>query len=87
MEERKVIPFKYAGEDYAIKVLYEERLINVAAFRKNYPANGFRHQVQVPKYVSVQDVLDHEVIGELVEMCREDIRKRRWERLMGEKSK
>ena len=87
MMEHNVIPFEFGGEQYAIKVLCEERLINVVAFRNNYPANGIRHQVLVPKYVEVQDALDHEVVGELVELCREDIRERRWERLVEENGK
>jgi hypothetical protein len=83
MTEYKVIPFEFEGENYAIKIFHKDRLINVVAFQRNYPANGFRHQIQVPKYVSVQDVLDHEVIGDLVKMCQDDIKEKRWERLVG----
>lgn len=79
----KEIPLSFEGADYQIRVLYTKELVNVVAFRGSYPANGFRHQIQVSKKLAVEQLLEREVVDELVEVCREDIIQRRWERLLG----
>jgi hypothetical protein len=79
----KEIPFNFEDEDYKIRVYYEENLVNVVAFRNNYPANGFRHQIKVPSYVSAEDILKHDMINTYVDVCKEDISRKRWERLIG----
>lgn len=76
------IPFTFESENYEIKIFYEENLINIVAFKNNYPANGFRHQIKIPKYILVKKMLDHDVINEYVDMCKKDISEKRWERLM-----
>jgi hypothetical protein len=82
MNQFKEISFVFEGESYEIKIFYEENLINILAFKNNYPANGFRHQIQIPKNISVKDVLNQNVINEYVEICKKDISEKRWERLM-----
>lgn len=83
MIQFKKIPFTFEGEYYEIKIFYEENLINIVAFKNNYPTNGFRHQIKIPKKMPVKDVLNQNVINEYVEICKKDISERRWERLMG----
>ena len=78
----KAIPFTFDGKDYEVKIFHDENLLNVVAFKNNYPANGFRHQIKFPKSASVKKMLGHEVIDEYVEMCKKDISEKRWERLM-----
>lgn len=78
----KEIPFSFEEKDYKIKVFYEENLINIVAFRKNYPANGFRHQIQIPKSVSTEKILESDAVKDYVELCKKDISAKRWERLI-----
>lgn len=77
----KKIPFSFEEKEYEIRVYYDDELINVVAFHNNYPANGFRHQIKVSKKLSMNELLEKDVINELVEMSQRDISERRWERL------
>jgi hypothetical protein len=77
----KKIPFSFEEKEYEIRVYYNDKLINVVAFCNNYPANGFRHQIKVSKKLSVNEMLEKDVINELVEISKKDILERRWERL------
>ena len=45
----KKIPFVFEEKDYEIKVFYNADTVNIVAFRKHYPANGFRHRIKMQK--------------------------------------
>jgi hypothetical protein len=70
----------FEGQDYEIRVLYEEGLINVAAFRDKHPASGYRYQIKLPKRCDVLGCLERNIMDPLVEMCEKDILERRWEK-------
>ena len=78
----KKIPFTFAGENYDIRILYLDHLINVVAFKNNFPASGFRHQIKIPSDIPVKDVLELDLINELVALCQADITQQRWNRLL-----
>ena len=78
----KTIKYVFEGKGYEIRVFYNDILINVVAFSKNHPANGFRHQIKVSKEVSVNELFENDVINELIEISKKDIAERRWERLI-----
>lgn len=83
----KKIPWEHGGNDYEIRVLYDDRTINVVAFLNSHPANGFRHQVQLPKGCDAKIVLEKHPVPDLVEACKKDIEEKRWEgfeRVIGE---
>ena len=73
------IPFQWDGKDYQIRILYDDRVINVAAFQNNRPANGFRYQIQIPKSCDAGKVLEKHPVPDLVEVCKKDITENRWE--------
>jgi hypothetical protein len=77
----KRIPLLFEGKDYEIRVLYDERIINVVAFLNNYPANGYRYQVQIPKGSDAKCILQRHPVPELVEKCKDDIMQNRWDPL------
>ena len=77
----KKIPITFEEKDYEIRVLYEDTTINVVTFFNNYPADGYRHQIQLPKKCNVQGVLDQDIVNELVEMCKNDIVGKKWEKI------
>jgi len=75
------VPFSFEEKNYDIKVFYDDKTINIVAFRNNYPANGFRHQIKISKNLSVDEIVNQKVIDELIEICKKDISEKRWERL------
>ena len=76
----KKIPMIYEEKNYEIRVLYDDTTINTVAFLNNYPANGFRHQVKISKQVDIKGVLEMDAAKELVEMCKNDLIEKRWEK-------
>ena len=82
MELYKDIQMTCDGKPYEIRVLYDERMINVLAFHNNYPASGFRHQIQLPKGCDIQGVLGQDIIDDLVEITKNEILENKWERLL-----
>lgn len=77
----KKVPFSFEEKNYEIKVFYDDKTIDIVAFRNNYPANGFRHQIKISKNLSVEEIVNQKVIDELIEVCKKDISEKRWERL------
>lgn len=77
----KKVPFSFEEKNYEIKVFYDDKTIDIVAFRNNYPANGFRHQIKISKNLSVEEIVNQKVIDELIEICKKDISEKRWERL------
>ncbi len=77
----KKIPMTFEEKDYEIRVLYDETTINVAVFLNNHPANGYRHQIILPKKCHVEGVLGKDAVTELIEICKDDIIQKRGEKL------
>jgi len=77
----KKVSFSFEEKDYDIKVFYDDKTINIVAFRNNYPVNGLRHQIKISKSIPIEETLKQKVIDELIEICKKDISEKRWERL------
>lgn len=73
---------KFEEKDYEIRVLYDDTIINVVAFLNNYPVNGFRHQIKIPKKFDVKRILKTDAVKELVEMSKNNIIEKRWDRML-----
>lgn len=80
----KKIPYTLDDKKYEIRVLYDEAMINIVVFHNNYPANGFRHQVQIPKRYDVKKILKTKAIQEIIEIAKSDIIENRWAKLLNE---
>lgn len=76
----KKIPISIEEKDYEIRVLYNDTVINVVAFLDNHPANGYRHQIKLPNKCNVLEVLEQNIAGKLIEMTKNDIIEKRWEK-------
>lgn len=76
----KKIPISIEEKDYEIRVLYDDTAINVVAFLDNHPANGYRHQIKLPNKCNVLEVLEQNIAGKLIEMTKNDIIEKRWEK-------
>ena len=81
MQLFKKIPMKYKEKNYEIRVLYKDHIINVAAFLNNHPANGYRHQILLPKSCNIKGVLTTGIVDELIEQSKTDIIEEKVERL------
>ncbi len=73
MEFFKEVPMEFENKDYEIRVLYKDNLINVVTFLNNYPANGYRHQILLPKGCNVKNVLKKGIADDLIELSKTDI--------------
>ncbi len=82
MELHKNISWEHAGNEYQIRIMFDANLINVVAFTNNYPANGFRYQVLLPKSSNVQNILSSGNFSNLIDNAKEDIKNNRWENLL-----
>ena len=78
MELYKKTSLTWNNEIYEIRVLYDDSLINVLAFHNNHPAHGFRHQIRLQKNCNVQEILKQNIVGELVEISKNEIVENRW---------
>ncbi len=81
MQLYQKIPLIFENKDYEIRLLFDEKTVSVMAFRNNYPANGFRHQIQIPKTWDARSIMKSEVVNELVELTKKDIVEKKWDRL------
>ena len=77
----KKIPFIFTEKDYEIKVFYDDNTINIVAFKKHYPANGFRHRIKISKSLDMKKILQSKVIDEYIDICKKDIIEKRWDRI------
>lgn len=75
------IPYTFEEKDFEIRIYYDEASINVAAFLIGYPVNGYRFQVKIPKKCDAEKVLEKYPVPDLVEMCKDKIKEKNWERL------
>lgn len=73
----KKIPFVFEEKDYEIKMFYNADTVNIVAFRKHYPANGFRHRIKISKSLDMKKILQSKVIDEYIDICKKDITEKR----------
>ena len=81
MELIRKIPFTSEDKPYEIRVLTDNNIINIVAFHRNRPANGFRYHVQIPKNIQPKQVLEAEPLREMIERSKDDIYTGRWEKM------
>ena len=82
MELFDSIPYTVENKDFEIRIFYDDATINVVAFLNGYPANGYRYQIKIPKRCDAKKVLENSPILELVEKCKNDIKEKKWEKLL-----
>jgi len=80
MQLFKKIPFRYEEKNYEIRIYFEDNLINISTFFNNYPANGFRYQVQLQKNLDMDKILVEENFSHFVDIAKNDIIENRWQK-------
>ena len=78
----KKIPFMFEEKNFEIRILFGDNMVNIVAFYNNHPANGYRHQIKILKNFDPEKLLETETFKELVEISRNDILQKRWEKLV-----
>jgi len=73
-------PFNFEKDSYDIRIYYDDETINVLAFYKNRPANGYRYQIKIQKGYDVKNILEKFPVNNLVENCMSDIKEKSWEK-------
>ncbi|MCE5249039.1 hypothetical protein LLG96_02340 [bacterium] len=82
MELMKKIPFSFEDKTYEIRIYLGDNTINVVAFYRNYPVNGFRHHIKIAGRHDPEKVLNTAVLDEIVDISKDDIVKKRWDKVM-----
>ena len=80
MQLFKKIPFNHGEKKYEFCIFFEENLINISTFQNNYPANGFRYQIQIPKNVEIGKILVEENFSDFIDLAKTDIIENRWQK-------
>ena len=80
-EVYKKIPWEHDGKKYEIRIMFNDKLINILPFHNNRPVNGFRYQIQLSKNVHVKMLLKSQNFSHLIEYVKDDIRNERWKLL------
>ena len=78
----KKTPFTFEEKHYEIRILLGDSKINIVAFYNNYPVNGYRYQIIIPKNVDPEKLLETDALKEVVEISKNDIFEKRWEKLV-----
>jgi hypothetical protein len=78
MDLYKKVPYQHEENLYEIRIHYQENLINIVTFLDNYPANGFRYQIQLPKHVDIEKFLDEKYLSDFIEKAKKDIVDNLW---------
>lgn len=78
MEVYKNIPWEHEGKKYEIRIMFDDKLINILPFHNNHPVNGFRYQIQLSKNVQVKKLLKIKNFNHIIEYAKEDIKNERW---------
>lgn len=81
MQLLKKVSITYQEKNYEIQVFFKDKMINSVVFHNNFPANGYRHQIQLPKNCNIEKIAATEVIDELIEISKSDITKGRADKL------
>lgn len=74
----KKIPWEYKETKYEIRIYYDKNIISIIAFKENRPANGFRYQMQIPKTMAIEKILNSDTYSHLIEYCKQDVVDGRW---------
>ncbi len=78
MKLLKKIPFACNDQEYEVRILQGDNLLNIAVFSNNHPANGFRHQILLPKRADPGKLLKSDVLKDIVSQHIEYTRSGRW---------
>lgn len=78
----KKIPWDFEQDKFEICIYHDKNIISIIMFKDNHPANGFRYQMQIPKDLEIQKVLNNDSYSHLIEYCKQDTIEGRWDNVL-----
>jgi len=82
MNGTEVIPYDFEGRQYEIRVVSDGATIYVRAFLDDKPANGYEYRLNIMTKFELKRAMGVDAVMDLVESAKEDIKLKRWERLL-----
>lgn len=82
MSGNEVVPYEFEGQQYEIRVVSDGATIFVRAFLDGKPANGYQYSVSIMTRFDLKRAMGIDAVMDLVESAKEDIRLKRYERLV-----
>lgn len=82
MNGNQVIPFEFEGKEYQIRVISDGATIYIRGFCDGRPANGYEYRINVTTAFDLKKLIRFQAITHLVELAKDDIRNKRWDRLL-----
>ncbi|MFC1490919.1 hypothetical protein ACFL6K_06885 [Candidatus Latescibacterota bacterium] len=79
MKLLKTIPFDFENKKFEIRILFGDNTLNIAAFRNNYPANGFRRQIKLTKNSTPEKALESKMVTDIIDWAKNDLFENRWD--------
>lgn len=73
-------PFEFEDKSYEVRIYSEGWKFTVMAYLNGSPANGYKYSVDLPTAFDLQKIHNVDAIQKLVELAKEDIRNKTWER-------
>ncbi|MGA7562404.1 MAG: hypothetical protein WBW55_04285 [Desulfobaccales bacterium] len=78
----EVVPFDFEGKKYEVGVWSDGAKVYVQTFHEGKPANGYRSEVGFIDAFDFRKLKGHGIIKEFIEIAKDDIKTRRYERLL-----
>lgn len=73
-------PFEFEGKSYELRIYSEGWKFTIKTYLNGSPANGYKYSVDLPTAFDLQKIHNVDAIQKLVELAKEDIRNKVWER-------
>jgi len=76
------VPFEFEGKNYEVRVVSDGATIYIRTFLENKPVNGYQYQVHIETINDLERLIGLDAISELIEVAKQDVRDKKWEKLM-----
>lgn len=75
-------PFEFEDKSYEVQIYSEGWKFTIKTYLNGSPANGYKYSVDLPTAFDLQKIHNVDAIQKLVELAKEDIRNKTWERFV-----
>ncbi|MBN1392635.1 MAG: hypothetical protein JW947_07510 [Sedimentisphaerales bacterium] len=73
-------PFEFEDKSYEVRIYSEGWKLSVRIYANGIPANGYNYCIDLPTAFDLQKIHSVDAIQKLVEIAKEDIQNKTWER-------
>jgi len=75
-------PFEFEDKSYEVRIYSEGWKFTIKIYLNGNPANGYKYSVDLPTAFDLQKIHSVDAIQKLVELAKDDIRNKTWERFV-----